>query len=146
MFCCPRCSHLSQYCWVWIGCNNIVQCCWQLWTMWAAKHCSILFSSILQQPERFYACIWIQFQSASRVTEGWVAKAYSSIKNPVLLFMLWMWGIIKIHVGICFIDIQCLPGAKLKKYLQEETALQRLTSYDVWVTTSLLQFVCLYTY
>ena len=25
--------------------------------MWAAKHCSILFSSILHQPERFYACI-----------------------------------------------------------------------------------------
>jgi hypothetical protein len=24
--------------------------------MWAAKHCSILFSSILHQPERFYAC------------------------------------------------------------------------------------------
>jgi hypothetical protein len=24
--------------------------------MWAAKHCSILFSSTLQQPERFYAC------------------------------------------------------------------------------------------
>jgi hypothetical protein len=23
--------------------------------MWAAKHCSILFSSVLQQPERFYA-------------------------------------------------------------------------------------------
>jgi hypothetical protein len=47
--------------------------------------------------------------------------------------MLWMWGIIKIHVGICFIDIQCLPGANLKKYLQEETALQRLISYDVWL-------------
>ena len=24
--------------------------------MWAAKHCSILFSSVLHQPERFYAC------------------------------------------------------------------------------------------
>ena len=24
--------------------------------MWAAKHCSILFSSILQQPDRFLPC------------------------------------------------------------------------------------------
>jgi hypothetical protein len=48
--------NIEQCCWAWIGCNNIVQYCWQLWTMWAAKHCSILFSSILQQPERFYAC------------------------------------------------------------------------------------------
>jgi hypothetical protein len=24
--------------------------------MWVAKHCSILFSSVLQQPERFCAC------------------------------------------------------------------------------------------
>jgi hypothetical protein len=24
--------------------------------MWAAKHCSILFSSVLHQPEHFYMC------------------------------------------------------------------------------------------
>jgi hypothetical protein len=24
--------------------------------MWAVKHCSILFSSVLHQPERFYVC------------------------------------------------------------------------------------------
>jgi hypothetical protein len=24
--------------------------------MWAAKHCSILFSSVLHQPERFLPC------------------------------------------------------------------------------------------
>jgi hypothetical protein len=58
----PRCSHLSTIL------NNIVEPesgvttlfnivdNRQLWTMWAAKHCSILFSSILDQPERFYAC------------------------------------------------------------------------------------------
>jgi hypothetical protein len=49
-------NNIEQCCWAWIGCNNIVQYCWQLWTMWVAKHCSILFSSVLQQPERFYAC------------------------------------------------------------------------------------------
>jgi hypothetical protein len=49
-------NNIEQYCWAWIECNNIVQYCWQLWTMWAAKHCSILFSSVLHQPERFYAC------------------------------------------------------------------------------------------
>jgi hypothetical protein len=49
-------NDIEQCCWDWIGCNNIVQYCWQLWTMWAAKHYSILFSSILHQPERFYAC------------------------------------------------------------------------------------------
>jgi hypothetical protein len=45
--------HTWQQYWAWIGCNNIVQYCWQLWTMWAAKHCSILFSSILQPPDSF---------------------------------------------------------------------------------------------
>jgi hypothetical protein len=49
-------NNVEQCCWAWIGCNNIVQYCSQLWTMWAAKHCSILFSSVLHQPERFYAC------------------------------------------------------------------------------------------
>jgi hypothetical protein len=46
-------NNIEQCCWTWIGCNNIVQYCWQLWTTWAAKHCSILFSSELHQPERF---------------------------------------------------------------------------------------------
>jgi hypothetical protein len=50
-------NKIEQYCWCWIGCNNIVQYCWQLWTMWAAKHCSILFSSTLQQPDRCWPCI-----------------------------------------------------------------------------------------
>jgi hypothetical protein len=48
-------NNIEQSCWAWIGCNNIVQYCWKLWTKWAAKHCSILFSSVLHQPERFYA-------------------------------------------------------------------------------------------
>ena len=46
----------EQYSWNWIGYNNIVQCWWQLWTMWAAQHCSILFISILLQHDDFYEC------------------------------------------------------------------------------------------
>jgi hypothetical protein len=54
-------DNIEQCCWAWIGCNNIVQHCQKqycstLLTMWAAKHCSILFSSVLQQPERFLPC------------------------------------------------------------------------------------------
>jgi hypothetical protein len=63
MFCSPRCSHLSTILNNIVESEsgvtilfNIVQYCWQLWTMWAAKHCSILFSSILQQPDRFLPC------------------------------------------------------------------------------------------
>jgi hypothetical protein len=58
-------NNIEQCCWTWIGCNNIVQYCWQLWTMWAAKHCSILFSSVLHQPERFLPCTsWKQIRRA----------------------------------------------------------------------------------
>jgi hypothetical protein len=46
-------NNIEQYCWAWIECNNIVQYCWQLWAMWAAQHCSVLVSSILQQPDCF---------------------------------------------------------------------------------------------
>jgi hypothetical protein len=62
MFCCPHptlftlVNNIEQYCLAWIGCNNIVQYCWQLWTMWVAKHCSTLFSSVLHQPVRFLQC------------------------------------------------------------------------------------------
>jgi hypothetical protein len=59
-------NNIEQYCWVWIGCNNIVQYCWQLWTMWATKHCSILFSSVLHQPGRFLPC--------SIFPQGWQTK------------------------------------------------------------------------
>jgi hypothetical protein len=30
--------------------------------MWAAKHCSILFSSVLQQPDRFCRVVYIYIQ------------------------------------------------------------------------------------
>jgi hypothetical protein len=50
--------------------------------MWAAKHCSILFSSILQQPhERFYARTdrAIQYESLTgRLTA--MMKAYDLMK------------------------------------------------------------------
>ena len=43
------CQQYWTSCWAWIQpairCNNVKQYCWQPWTMWAAKHCSILFSS-----------------------------------------------------------------------------------------------------
>jgi hypothetical protein len=49
MFCCPHCSYLSgnieQYCYTRFRLKNIVQYCWQLWTTWAAKHCSVLLSN-----------------------------------------------------------------------------------------------------
>ena len=32
-----------------IRCNNAEQYCWQHWTMWAAQHCSRLFSSTLNR-------------------------------------------------------------------------------------------------
>jgi hypothetical protein len=38
-------NNIEQYCYTWFRLNNIVQYCWQVWTTWAAKHCSILLSS-----------------------------------------------------------------------------------------------------
>jgi hypothetical protein len=35
--------------------------------MWAAKHCSILLSSILQQPERFYACTGVKIEKINNL-------------------------------------------------------------------------------
>ena len=32
-----------------IRCKNAEQYCWQLWTIWAAQHCCILFSSTLNK-------------------------------------------------------------------------------------------------
>jgi hypothetical protein len=37
--------------------------------MWGAKHCSILFSSVLHQPERFYACTWPTDRPTNRQTD-----------------------------------------------------------------------------
>jgi hypothetical protein len=37
--------NIEQYCYTRFRLNNIVQYCWQVWTTWAAKHCSILLSS-----------------------------------------------------------------------------------------------------
>jgi hypothetical protein len=38
-------NNIGQYCYTRFRFNNIVQYCWQVWTTWAAKHCSILLSS-----------------------------------------------------------------------------------------------------
>jgi hypothetical protein len=40
-------NNIEQYCYTRLRLNNIVQYYWQVWTMWAAKHCSILLSSRL---------------------------------------------------------------------------------------------------
>ena len=46
-------NNIVQHCWAWIspqsGVNNAEQYCWQHWTMWAAQHCSCLFSSTLNR-------------------------------------------------------------------------------------------------
>jgi hypothetical protein len=65
-------NNIEQCCWAWIGCNNNVQYCWQLWTMWAAKHCSILFSSVLHQPERFYAVASLGNRFAHKYSKRYV--------------------------------------------------------------------------
>jgi hypothetical protein len=38
-------NNIEKYCYTRFGLNNIVQYCWQVWTTWAAKHCTILLSS-----------------------------------------------------------------------------------------------------
>jgi hypothetical protein len=38
-------NNIEQYCYTRFRLNNIVQYCWQLWTTWAAKHCSVLLST-----------------------------------------------------------------------------------------------------
>jgi hypothetical protein len=38
-------NNIEQYCYTRFSINNIVQFCWQVWTTWAAKHCSILLNS-----------------------------------------------------------------------------------------------------
>jgi hypothetical protein len=38
-------NNIEQYCYTRFRLNNTVQYCWQVWTTWAAKHCSILLSS-----------------------------------------------------------------------------------------------------
>jgi hypothetical protein len=40
-------NNIEQYCYTRFRLNNIVQYCWQVWTMWAAQHCSILLNSRL---------------------------------------------------------------------------------------------------
>jgi hypothetical protein len=38
-------NNIEQYCYTRFRLDNIVQYCWQVWTMWAAKHCSVLLSN-----------------------------------------------------------------------------------------------------
>ena len=63
ILCCPHCSSLSTILFniVTPDCRTIqahqlVQYCWQSWTMWAAQHCSILFSFRPEQVVRFLLC------------------------------------------------------------------------------------------
>lgn len=46
-------EHLIQF-------NNIVQCCWHVWTKWAAKYCSMLLKRMLKVFSRVWtinACV-----------------------------------------------------------------------------------------
>ena len=51
MFCCQHCLMLSIVLFSIvepaIRCNNTKQYCWQHWTVWAAKYCSVMFSTVL---------------------------------------------------------------------------------------------------
>jgi hypothetical protein len=40
-------NNIEQYCYNRFRLNNIVQYCWQVWTTWAAKHCSVLSKVLL---------------------------------------------------------------------------------------------------
>ena len=47
--CQQYCSALLHVIAGWFRLNNAEQYCWQLWTMWAAQHCCILFSTTLNK-------------------------------------------------------------------------------------------------
>jgi hypothetical protein len=38
-------NNIEQHCYTRFRLNNIVEYCWQVWTTWAAKHCSVLLSN-----------------------------------------------------------------------------------------------------
>jgi hypothetical protein len=57
-------NNIEQNCYTRFRLNNIVQYCWQVWTMWAAQHCSILidsrliiFTRVSMLLQRFYSLI-----------------------------------------------------------------------------------------
>ena len=49
-------NNIVRYCKPTVLCNNAEQCFWQYWTMWAAKHCSSLFSSGQNRCSFFAVC------------------------------------------------------------------------------------------
>jgi hypothetical protein len=75
-------NNIEQCCYTRFMLNNIVQYCWQVWTTWAAKHCSILLSSGLGVFCRVYNKM-ISHHSFTRVIT-WTN--WSGVKkNPVVL-------------------------------------------------------------
>ena len=61
-----------------IRCNNAEQYCWQHWTMWAAKHWTILFSSTLQQNVVHFCCARVTHLKTSCWTNS---NPYRTINN-----------------------------------------------------------------
>jgi hypothetical protein len=70
-------NNTGQYCWAWIGCNNMVHC-WQLWSMCAAKHYSILFSSSI-------AATWSTFAVYSRMLCRSIGLSFDWYKRPQII-------------------------------------------------------------
>ena len=93
MLCCPHCSKLSTILFniVKPGCrliqaHQLGQYCWQPWTMWAAQHCSMLFSSGQNRLCVFLLCIKKWSQKSQRcplitIGGGHIGRSHSSKKS-----------------------------------------------------------------
>ena len=73
--------------------------------MWTAKHCSVLFSSVLHQPERFLHvyCIGSSKYLLLRLPEVRLLRRYYSIVNTVSGINRWIASIVRrVHiVNLC---------------------------------------------
>jgi hypothetical protein len=73
-------NNIEQYCYTRFRLNNIVRYCWQMWTTWAAKHCSILLSSGLGV---FLPCR-SKFCSLGNRSNEWNAQSRGRLYNKVI--------------------------------------------------------------
>ena len=76
-------NNIEHYCWAWIGCNNIVQCCWQPGTMWAAKHCSILFFINIASTWAFFAVYTRKNWENQQLVASWYRQAWTRLCGPL---------------------------------------------------------------
>jgi hypothetical protein len=68
-------NNIEQYCYTRFRLNNIVQYCWQVWTTWAAKHCSILLSSGLG----VFCRVWISI--SGNFPQDWCLISLTTTKS-----------------------------------------------------------------